>query len=284
MHAIVVSAADEQYYSLLKGCLESLRINATGVAFDIGILDLGLSDASAKEIRRTTDNIVVPEWDLQVDASLKLTKPHLRAFFARPYLRKYFPGYEYYIWLDCDTWVQEPFALHWLLHAAARGGIALVPEVDRCYRHSSDHINWCMERLKSYFGENTARLYLTNTYYNSGVFCLHVHAPHWDAWARYHSQGHKNSPELPSDQTALNFAIWIERLPVHALPALCNWCCHLSLPVVDVDRRKLIEPLIPYREIGVIHLAFNTKDLKAQVKHKGRSAEVSLRFNGLLNL
>src|SRR5262249_23478585 len=154
--------------------------------------------------------------------------------------------------------------------------------VDRCYQHSLGSISWC--RLKGYYGENAAQLYLTNTYYNRGVSCLHAHAPHWDAWAEDHSEGHKNSPELPRDRTALNIAIWTERLPVHALPALCNWRCHLSLPGVDVDRRKLIEPLFPYGTIGVIHLTWKTKDLKIPIKHQGRSAEVSLRFNGLSNL
>ena len=227
MNAIVITAANEQYYSLLRDCLESLRTNANDAAFDIGILDFGLSDNSIKEIRQITDNLVVPDRNLEVDASLKLMQPHLPTFLVRPFLRRYFPGYEYYIWFDCDTWVQEPFALRWLLHAAARGGMALVPQVDRCYRHSLISITRRIHSVKSYFDEDAAARYLTNKYYNCGIFCLHVGAPHWDAWAKYHSQGHNNSAELLSDQTALNFAIWIERLPVHELPALCNWCCHL---------------------------------------------------------
>ena len=68
-----------------------------------------------------------------VDTALRECTPHLRSLTARPFLPDYFPGYDVYIWIDCDAWVQEQFALEWLFYTAASGALGIVPELDRSY-------------------------------------------------------------------------------------------------------------------------------------------------------
>jgi hypothetical protein len=79
-------------------------------------------------------------------------QPHLRAITARPFLPKYFPGHETYLWMDADTWLQEWYPIDWYVAAAADGRLAIAPQVDRAYRHPRGVLNWRMERLRAFFG------------------------------------------------------------------------------------------------------------------------------------
>ena len=85
---------------------------------------------------------------------------------------------------------------------------------------------------------------------------------------------------LYTDQTALNYALWNERLAVSALPATCNWLCHLAAPLFDGKRERFCEPGIPGRPLGILHLAGNSKDQEVQVQGVTPQRTVHLRFPG----
>ena len=275
---IVVTSGNEAFAPLLVDLIQSLQQFS---GFDaIGVLDVGLSPQTRIQVQSYVTAIVEPEWDFPIDAPLRESKPYLRAHLARAFLRKYFPNYSIYLWLDADTWVQEQYALLWFIEAARNGTIGLVPESDRSYRHREGVRRWRRRNLISYFGEKAVSLSLSRPYFNAGAFSLHVDAPHWESWAAHFANGLKASPYLVTDQTALNYSLWSDDLPIHPLPALCNWCCHLAVPSVNADA-KLCEPYVPYQRIGLVHLTAKTKDLRLNIKINGKTVTGSLRFRGI---
>jgi len=140
--------------------------------------------------------------------------------------------------------------------------VEIVPQVDPAYVHTPESINWRTTRLAKYFGDESLAFIDSHPYYNGGAFSLLAHAPHWDSWARHFQTGLAACSWMVSDQTALNYAIWKDQLPVHSLPALCNWCCHLAAPIKRAQTGKFCEPNIPHRPLGMIHMTGDTKNAK----------------------
>ncbi len=262
MSVLIVSATDETFMPWFSRLATSLcAVNAFRIA-DFACLDLGLGQESRSVIAEYGTKIVVPEWDLPVDTELTRSKPHLRALTARPFLPRYFPGYDIYLWIDSDAWVQGGFAIDWYLEGAQQGALAAVPETDRSYSQTQGTWSWRFEGLNSYFGNEAAQKVLSERYLNAGVFALRGDAPHWAAWERWFEIGIKSSDgKAINDQTALNHAVWTESLPVQPLPALCNWLCHLATPVFNPTTGRYHEPHIPYRPIGIIHCTGESKEL-----------------------
>jgi hypothetical protein len=83
------------------------------------------------------------------------------------------------------------------------------------------------------------------------------------------------------EQTALNYVIFAERLPVNLLPAYCNWIAGDAVPAFDAARRLFVEPYAPHEVIGVMHLAGEQQ--KSQVfrlrRLDGGEVETSLRYS-----
>ena len=269
------STADEAFMPLVRGLLGSLsRLAPVG---DLAFLDVGLAAESRDRLSRQVHHIATPQWDLPVPAERRIRQPHLRALTARPFLRDYFPGYEQYLWLDADTWVQARSALEWYQAVARNGRMAITPQVDRAYRHDNNTLQWRFGRMQACHGEAAAQRLLWDTYFNAGVFCLESSAPHWQHWAEHFSAGLLASGgTVCCDQTALNHAIWSSALAVHPLPALCNWLCHLAMPYADPSSGALYEALAPRQMIGIVHLSGSTKNAAPPSMH-GDARTVSLR-------
>src|SRR5215470_17824863 len=107
MKSIICSAADAGYWHLLSGMLNSIENTAKNDGFTFGILDLGLADEQRLRISQFGAALVTPDWDYPISHFQKAPAPVYRAQTARPHLRKYFPGFDLYIWLDADCWVQD---------------------------------------------------------------------------------------------------------------------------------------------------------------------------------
>ncbi len=256
---IIITAANEDFKYLLFTLLDSLTGLQDCNIDAIGVLDVGLSDTTSRALATRVTCVVQPAWDLLVAQSVKDAFPYLRAKTAKPFLPEYFPGFDCYLWLDADTWVQEKYALKWLVDASKNGAIGIVPEMDRSYMQTTSIIQWKTECLSKYYGSDATSYLITNSYYNSGVFSLLGSAPHWRIWADCFAAALQGDSQLVTDQAALNYAIWKHELQVNPLPSLCNWCCHLALPLLDETSGRLCEPNIPYTPVGIIHLTGNTK-------------------------
>lgn len=278
---LFVTAAGESYATLLRGLVQSLQQWHPLPYTALACFDLGLGAATRQWLEQYATHIVEPGWDLPVSETIRTQQPHARALTVRPFLPQHFPGYDIYLWIDADCWVQERHALDAYLTAASHGQLAVAPEIHHAYRHTPHLFMWRAKRLHTYFGVEIAQRLSWSTYFNAGVFALQATAPHWARWKQAFEHGlAATNGELCCDQTALNYLLWTENLPTAPMPATYNWLCHLALPAYDSTRKRFCEPTTPNSALGILHLASDSKDKRINTMHGGSSHELGLQFRG----
>jgi hypothetical protein len=276
---VIVTAADEKFFSLLQGLLLSIRDKRTADGFSIGVLDVGLTAEQLAWLGDFADLVVVPEWDLQVPDEVRSQRPEM-SLTARPFLPKYFPGFDVYLWIDADVWVQEWSGLDLYIAGANANALAATAEVHRAYRPGGVVTKWRYDAFKAAYGVKVAQALVLASHINAGVFALKRDAPHWEVWADCLRQAIENSGTArKSNQMSLNYAVHVRRLPVQLLPATCNWTCNLALPMWDEKKHRYCEPFLPYEPIALMHLTANTKDKEFKIgTTSGKVRKTSLRY------
>jgi hypothetical protein len=254
---IIVSGADSGYFGLLRGCIRSIRDKPEGASIELGVLDVGLDEAERGWLEGQGAKIVVPGWDIDFPGR-EAAPRHRQAQYGRPFLPRYFPGHDPYLWIDADAWVQDWRAVELFLRGAAQGEIAIVPEIDRSYRnffHAREEFQGVIgEGYRAIFEEEVAAGLTHLPLLNSGVFALAAGAPHWQAWADILTASLQRSQDSLIDQSTLNHVIYEQELPAHFLPAWCNWVCHHAAPIRHGVEGFLSEPNLPYLKLGIVHL------------------------------
>ncbi|HTV46645.1 MAG TPA: hypothetical protein VMF05_15135 [Stellaceae bacterium] len=254
---LIVSAADRAYFPLLCDTVSSIQELRPDAA--IGILDIGLDHEQREWLAARVTHLVQPGWDLDFPGRERIAEAR-KAQFARPFLPRHFPGYDTYLWIDADAWVQDWGAIELYVAAAATGRLAITPEIDRAYKRHYKRPKWLGMTLawKNYreaFGWRIADRLGRNPMVNCGVFALRGDAPHWQIWARIMTRVAQRTRFFFVEQTALNYAIFAEHVPVDFLPAYCNWMPGDAAPAFDADRGLFVEPYSPHQPIGIMHLA-----------------------------
>ena len=283
---ILITGCEERYVPLVAGLIGSVEDMARAHQVDIGLLDFGLSDETREAYTRRGIKLVTPEWDY--DLKLFGTPPpnFFKAMTSRPHLRKHFPGYDRYLWMDADTWVQDWSAVELYLASAESFSFAITPEVDRSYmpNYSNDSvIGWRHGCFLRCFDANIANKLALYPTINSGVFAATANSPVWDSWSRTLGQifATKREAFFFAEQTALNATIRQNGLRAAFLPSTCNWMCNRALPHCSEDGMELCEPNPPFQRLGVIHLTSNTKNGTWPLATvKGGTHMRSLRFGG----
>lgn len=279
---LIVSGADRGYFPLLRDTVLSVRARRPDAA--IGILDVGLEPGQREWLRKRVTHLVHPGWDIDFPRR-EHTEEVRKAQFARPFLPRHFPGYETYLWLDADAWLQDWRAVEIYAHAARGGKLAITPEIDRAYKRHYKRpklFGWTLawKNYREAFGWCVADRLGRNPMVNCGVFALRGDAPHWQVWARIMAQVAQRTRFFFVEQTALNYAIFAEHLPVDFLPAYCNWMPGDAAPAFDGARGLFVEPYSPHEVIGVMHLA--GREQKSHVfrlnQLDGGTVETSLRY------
>jgi hypothetical protein len=279
---LIVSAADRAYFPLLRDTVLSIQAARPNVA--IGVLDLGLDREHRHWLAVRAAHVVRPDWDVEFPNRARMPDA-FKAQVARPFLRRHFPGYETYFWIDADAWVQDGRVIDLYVSAAGRDKLAITPEIDRAYKRHYKRpklFGWTLawKNYREAFGWRVADRLGRNPMVNCGVFALHCDAPHWDAWARLLRQVLQRTQFFFAEQVALNYALFAEHLPVNFLPAYCNWMPGDAPPAFDVKRGLFVEPYAPYEVIGVMHLA--GREQKTHVfrldRLDGGTVETSLRY------
>jgi hypothetical protein len=254
---IIVSGADGGYFPLLQDAVLSVRAQCPEVA--IGVFDLGLAGDQRAWLTGRVRHVVSPEWDFDFPGRERAPQV-LKAELARPFLPRYFPGYRMYLWLDADAWLQDRHAVELYCAAAGRNKLAITPEIDRAYKRHYKRpklfgMNLAWKSYREAFGWRVADRLGRNPMINGGVLALHAEAPHWEAWRRVLARVLQRTSFTPAGQTALNYVIFAEHLPVNFLPAYCNWMPGDAAPAFDAARGLFVEPYAPHQVIGVMHLA-----------------------------
>jgi hypothetical protein len=285
---LIVSGADSAYFPLLRDTVLSVRAQSPQAA--IGILDVGLYQEQREWLAARVTHLVHPAWDIDFPGRAR-TPEGRKAQFARPFLPQHFPGYELYLWIDADAWLQDWRAVELFVRAARGGRLAIVPEIDRAYKRHYKRpklfgLTLAWKNYRKAFGWRVADRLGRNPMVNCGVFSLRGDAPHWRAWARIMEQAAQRTRFFFVEQTALNYAIFAEHLPVDFLPAYCNWMPGDAAPAFDPERRRFVEPYSPHEVIGIMHLA--GAGAKNQVfrltRLDGGIVETSLRYTACRSL
>ncbi len=256
----IVTAADAGYFGLLDGLVRSLEKARDRIDFELCLFDLGLGDDQLHALAPHCARIVRPGWDL--DFPGRDAEPdHFKAMVARPFIPKHFPGFERYLWIDSDAWVQDAQCLAYYLRAASRGRIAIAAQVDRAYKSAYKRqklLGWTHNH-KHYrlgWGLRAADRYGRLPILNSGVFAIAADDPVWGLWADALSAGLQRTRHRLVEQTALNLVIYRDRWEdATLLPAYCNWLCDAARPCVDEETGTLVEPFEPHQPLGVVHMA-----------------------------
>lgn len=261
--AIALTGGDAAYFPLMQDCILSLQATGQGRALALGVLDCGLTDEQRAWCRERGALLVEPQWDFDFPGRAAL-KNGYKALTARPFLPRYFPGFELYFWIDADCWVQQGDAIALFLAAARTGVLAVAPEIHRSFRHYrhawDEFAAVCGKAYEASFGEDVARRLIRYPMINAGVFALAVDAPHWAAWAELYGDALQRSTDL-TDQLALNVMVYDKGLAHEPLPSRCNWPVHHATPAWDAERGLFVEPAMPHDPLGILHLTIYTKRL-----------------------
>jgi hypothetical protein len=280
---LIVSGADHAYFPLLFDLVLSIRSLRPDAR--LGILDVGLTPTERHWLEPRVAHLAAPGWDIDFPGR-DATPVARQAQFARPFLPRHFPGYETYLWIDADAWVQDWRVIELYVGAAGRNRLAIVPEIDRAYKRHYKRpklfghtLSW--KNYRTAFGWRAADRLGRNPIVNCGVFALGRDAPHWQAWARVMGEAARRTRFFFIEQTALNYVIFAMRLPVNFLPAYCNWMPGDAAPAFDAERDLFVEPYAPHETIGIIHLA--GAEAKTHVfrleRLGGGTVETSLRYS-----
>lgn len=280
--SIAITGGDAGYFDLMKDCIASLRATKEGRALTLGILDCGLSEEQRAWCRGQGGTLVTPAWDFDFPGRAGLGDGY-KALTARPFLPRYFPGFDLYFWIDADCWVQQGDAISLFLDAARTGALAVAPEIHRSmrhYRHAwGEFSGVCGAAYEACFDKETAGRLIRYPMINAGVFALHSEAPHWAGWAEIYGAALLRSTDL-TDQLALNVLVYDKGFTCEPLPSRCNWPVHHATPAWDARHGLFVEPAMPYEPLGILHMTIYTKRLAAiDVRELGgpHSGQVRLR-------
>ena len=294
---VIVSLADSNYFELLNELIDSIKRFDESKNVAICILDAGLTEDQKLKLSQKVDDIKSAEWDIKVPAFKVKGKEWLKSQVSRAFLPKYFPGYEKYLWIDADAWVNKWEALDLYFKGSNANKLAISTSADRSYGRvlRADWLIGSIAKVKSQnykhakssgFSETVARKIALMPHLNIGVFCLNVDAPHWVVWQKNLKQALSSGKIFGSEQVAMNIAIYVDDLEIEILPAYCNWT-HIYRLKFDTVNNTLVEPYLPNHEIGIIHLAGKTSDVVRFNKNhlseiktlEGKIIKKSLRFS-----
>jgi hypothetical protein len=283
MRILMLTAFDRQYFELGLGAIQSIRDKPQGANAELVVLNLGLAADQIDFLQTVATLVVEPQWSF--DFPGKSTAPgYLKGLLTRPFLKQYFPGYDVYVWLDADAWVQDWLAIDLLVQGAMRRqGMAVSVELHRAsmqqYGQLPHFRQWVHANYLRMFNSDIATALDTFPMINAGVFAIHSQAPHWDLWRQAIQHVLLREASIMTDQFALNFIVYTQNLMnrTELVPEWCNWILN-GLPAWDAHRCILTEPYLPLHSIGILHLAGNKLEEMELSTTSGGKVTVPLRY------
>ncbi|MSP02569.1 MAG: glycosyl transferase [Acetobacteraceae bacterium] len=263
---LIVTGGDSVYFPMI----EELRLSLLAAFPDnpppFGVIDAGLSPAQVDRLRAAETIVASLPDDPALPSAALRKRPALAANFGKLWLDRMFPGHEVLIWLDADTWVQDPAAIRLVAGAARTGALAIVPGGGRYWER---HIEvrwmlrglWGLAQVRSFNFKNgrhaglslsVLRDLATRPLLNAGVFGLRADAPHWAAMRRWQARILRHGKPFTSDQIAMALAVHVDGLRVELLPDTCNYIRPWRF---DPREPALVEFWYPYPKVGIVHLA-----------------------------
>ena len=262
----IVTLADSNYFDLLLELIDSIKINKESAEVSICVLDAGLTEQQAAVIKKKVFSIKKAEWDIQVPEHKVAGKEWLKSQVSRAFLPKYFPEFEKYLWIDCDAWVNSWDAVNLYFKACEKGKIGITQSVGPGYKILS-RVQWVIGKValiksqnykhakKSGFSETTARKIALAPHLNIGVFSLENNSKCWKLWQEILAKALSRGRVFGSEGLAINIAVYDKNVEAEFLPLSCNWIASNVLPKFDEEKKFFVEPYLPHKKIGIMHLA-----------------------------
>jgi hypothetical protein len=277
--AIVVTGCDAAHYELATDLLASLR-DACGEAVTIGFIHIG-NDVVPPTIEAAVDHIahfpVASIPGRQRDGYI------LAALGIKPHVPEFFPGFDIYVWLDGDTWVQNAAGVEQLIHCAQLADICLHPEADPNYFDRRVPDPHSARVYMSLYGRAETEKNLPYTMLNAGVFAARAQSPMWSKWkqalADIADRWARGEQPFFSDQIPLHWLIATGQVSVCPLRAVNNWLVYHATPAVNFERKRLLAPTFPHEEINIVHLVASAKNAKFRLGDSGR--EITFRYRDI---
>lgn len=257
---IVVTGCDEHHFHLASDTLASLR-DLSPAGFDIGFVHVGPAALPA-EMAAAADKVA------HVDDADFRARP--RQGFALAYLAlkarlpEFFPGYDFYVWVDGDTWVQNAAGIAILVDAARMADVGVHVESDVNYARTPQPDWRNVSVYYSLFPEIDAGSFNRYPMLNGGVFAAAAGSPLWAKWGGLLATIRERDAQRPnqfySDQIPLHYLSVMGEIRATPVSSLNNWQLYTALPTLNLAQRKLLSPFPPHAEINILHLAGATKD------------------------
>lgn len=259
-----ISGANAAYYPMLREWIHSVQKFPESQKIDINILDAGLTSDQVATLKKDGYGVQAPDWPAAVPAYKIRGREYLKACVCRPFLPDIFPGYETYLWMDADTWVQNWRGVELFLKGAERGKLGIAAQVDRAYPKQF-RVKWLgpwpwkvrgfyfSNALKS-FDFKTAQSLLSAPVLQAGVFAMQGTAPHWKRWQELVIQAMKQGKVFTAEQLCLGILHYLEHYEAEILPAWTHWLCEFK-PLWDKDQKRFVEPYLPHETISILHLS-----------------------------
>ena len=293
----IVSLADSNYFELLCELIDSIKSFEESKNVAICILDAGLNDNQKNILLKKVDTIKKANWDIEVPSYKVIGKEWLKSQVSRAFLPKYFPGYNKYLWIDADAWVNSSETIELYFKGSDNNKLSISTSADRAYGRVLK-VDWLIggfAKIKSQnykhakssgFSEKIAREVALKPHLNIGVFCLEATASHWDVWKKNLKIALKYGKIFGSEQIAMNVTIYVDKLDVEILPAYCNYTLIDGMKF-DTKRNTFVESYLPNHKIGIVHLAgkhnnnirMNKNNLIEVRTLEGKIIKKSARFN-----
>ena len=263
---VIVSLADSNYFPLLLELVESIQRFKESENVAICILDAGLTTDQKDLLTNKVDEIKSAEWDIQVPGYKVRGKEWLKSQVSRAFLPSYFPNYEKYLWIDCDAWVNDWSCVDLYFKACENGKLGITQTIGPGYKITSK-VNWVFGKLaiiksqnfkhavKSKIGYDKARKLAFAPHINIGVFSLEKNSKGWTSWQKNLEKTLKSGNIFGSEGLAINMSVYIDDLDTEFLPLNCNWITSNLLPKFDEEKQTFVEPFLPNKKIGIMHLA-----------------------------
>lgn len=276
---LIVSATDSRFLPFLKGMLASLQPTLTRPNVGLACFDIGLDPGDHAWLSGQGAAVVAPRVQFGLDPADH--SPALLSFLARPFLREYFPGYDVYVWIDSDVWLQDQGVIDEYVEGAIADGMAITHERERAYRFQAWLFGWTLKHFVLGYGMPNAAYLISRRHVNAGFFAIRADAPQWDEWARrYEAAIRRTGALVPHDQFALNHALhggWAgsagrsrARLPpARLLDPRCNWICDRGAPMWNDAEAAFCKPYPPFTPIGALHLAGPAKRKTYDIQRTG---------------
>lgn len=289
---LIVSASDQKYSELLIELYNSTHLLD---GYDFAVLDCGLNNETIQFFKEKNIEVAKSEWHVNIPSYKARGREYLKAQFSRFYLDEYFPGYENYIWMDSDTWINCKEIFNYYIIGAIQSGFSITPQIDRAsskiisikwflnFPYKINSINY--KNISRSLNKALGRKYAGHYTINAGCFAYNHKFEGIKNIRKNLNIASKKGRVFGSDQVALALTMFEDKVPFELLPSYCNWMCEHHLPKFCTNSNKFVEPFIPNTNIGVMHLAgLDEVRVNKNIHHEIKTLEGSKIRKSLRNI